>query len=72
VVVVAGEPHALGTTSVVIVAPFMVTVGPPTVAVEAHMGAVEAVGVVDPRPRCASISQQELATVPRASISTRR
>jgi hypothetical protein len=57
VVVVAGEPHVVGTTSAVTVMPIRVTVGPPTVAAEALMLAVEAVEVVEPRFQCATTSQ---------------
>ena len=70
-VVVAGELRVVGTTSAVTVVPFRVSVGPPTVAVEALMVAVEAVEVVD-RSQPATILQLGTATAPTASLGIRR
>ena len=71
-VVVAGELRVVGTTSAVTVVPFRVSVGPPTVAVEALMVAVEAVEVVEPRSQPATILQLGTATAPTASLGIRR
>jgi hypothetical protein len=69
VVVVVGELRVAVTTSVVTAETSRVTVGLPTVAVEAFKVAVEPVRAVEPRIPTATISQRGLAIAPIANSS---